>query len=181
MIMARYARIDAALTVTEWKEISDPSVISQHKKWSDGGLLVRPVEDSPVPTYRPELAKLDTVISVQPTKVVITHNIVPHGEEVQRLAVKAEANKRILERFPSWKQANMIAREGELLRTVLGQMLDANGSLMSARDLLDAEKEELKAINAGWAWIKAVRARSDEIEKLNPIPDDYDASKRWVV
>lgn len=179
--MARYARIDEALTVTQWINLDDPSVIAPQKKWSDGGLHVRPVEEGAVPEYRSELAKLNTIITVEPTRVLITHTVVPHGEDAQKMAIKKEANRRILERLPDWKQANMIARQGELLRIALGQMIDAQGQAIPARSLTESEIAELVVINAAWDWVKAIRTKSNEIELISPIPNDFDASSRWEV
>jgi predicted house-cleaning NTP pyrophosphatase (Maf/HAM1 superfamily) len=60
--------------------------------------------------------------------------------------VKAEAGKRILARYPQYKQANMTARAVELAA--------------------DNQKTgpEWTAIRAAWDWVKAVRAESNRIE-----------------
>lgn len=68
-------------------------------------------------------------------------------------AIKRQASILILTRFPAWKQANMTARGVELLDAKI-----ASGALSSA------EQAEDKALNTAWAWVKAVRARSDELE-----------------
>ena len=86
----------------------------------------------------------------------------------QRAAVKEEARRRILGRYPDWKQINMTARAGELIKLMV-----VKGSLT------EAEQAEVAALEAAWAWIKAVRARSDEIEAIDPIPADFAADSRW--
>jgi hypothetical protein len=83
-------------------------------------------------------------------------------------AVKAEARRRITQRFPDWKQANMTARGVELtFKLAQGQSLDA------------PEAAEVAALQAAWAWIKNVRSASDAIEALAPIPEDFASDIRW--
>lgn len=177
--MPRYARINADLTIARIVSGDEDFPIAP-KTLSDGGKFWRVVEedDTPVPTPL-QTIKIETI--VEPTRVHIKKTLVdlPNAEKIA--AIKNEANLRITSRFPSFKQANMIAREGELLRTVLGQMLDTNGNVLPARELTEAEQAELMAINAGWAWIKAIRTRSNELELMDPIPADYAADERWVV
>lgn len=66
--------------------------------------------------------------------------------------IKAEASVRILNQFPSWKQTNMTARAGEL------------SDLRHDRVLTEAESAERQALIGAFAWVKAVRTRSDELE-----------------
>jgi hypothetical protein len=83
-------------------------------------------------------------------------------------AVKAEARRRITQRFPDWKQANMTARGVELtFKLAQGQSLDAQ------------EAAEVAALQAAWSWIKAVRAASDAIEALAPMPADFASDTHW--
>lgn len=82
--------------------------------------------------------------------------------------VKAEARRRILGRFPDWKQQNMTARGVEL------QDVWRREGKWDA-----AETDEADALAAAWTWIKAVRSRSGEIEAMNPIPVDFAADARW--
>lgn len=77
----------------------------------------------------------------------------------QRIAeIKAEASRRILSRFPTWKQANMNMRATELVDVRLD------------RELTTEETAERDALLAAAAWIKAVRTASDDIEAA--LPDD---------
>lgn len=82
--------------------------------------------------------------------------------------VKAECRRRILARFPEWKQANMTARGVELQDS-----WRRNGTL-SADEQADAD-----SFAAAWAWIKSVRSASDVIESLETIPEDYAADHWW--
>lgn len=76
-------------------------------------------------------------------------------------AVKAEASRRILERYPTWKQANMNMRATELVDVRL------------ERELTTEETTEREALLTAAAWIKAVRTASDDIEAA--LPDDAEA------
>lgn len=82
--------------------------------------------------------------------------------------VKAEARRRILAVFPDWKQANMTARGVELQ-----DIWRRTGSWT------EQEQAEADALQAAWAWIKAVRSASDVLEAMSPIPGDYTDDKRW--
>lgn len=179
--MAKYARIGEDLTVVQFMEIANPNIISPHKKWSDGGLHVRPVVEGERPTFRPELAQISTRYAIEIDRVVIVHDLIDKTRPDQQLAVKSECRRRIIERFPDWKQANMTARSHELDRIQSGFMRDADGNRLEARDLTETEMAEERAIGQAWAWIKAVRAKSDEIEALDPVPADFDADERWSV
>jgi hypothetical protein len=66
-------------------------------------------------------------------------------------AIKAEARRRIVQRLPEWKQANMIARMTELLKIGAGSWTPENQAEVAALEYL-------------WDWVKAVRAKSDELE-----------------
>jgi len=101
------------------------------------------------------------------------------GPVVTALDVKMEANRRILAAYPSWKQANMLARDAELSRIQAGLMRDVNGDVMAARALSAEEIEEERALNAAWAWVGATRAASDAIEAQSPIPRDYTDDSYW--
>ena len=81
--------------------------------------------------------------------------------------VRAEARHRILAVYPEWAQANMTARAVELVKTL------ATGTLTAD------EQTELAALESAWAWIKSVRASSNTLEVMGPIPADYTADQRW--
>jgi hypothetical protein len=72
--------------------------------------------------------------------------VAPLARTLTATEVKAEARRRILTRFPEWKQANMTARGVELLniRVAIGSWTQA-------------QAEEAAALGAAWDWIKAAR------------------------
>lgn len=101
--------------------------------------------------------------------------------------IKAEAHRRIIERFPEWKQRNMTARGLEIRDAIdqrvlwlRQQQLATAGTVgfpaLSSDQLgeLDAvdpvtlltadEATERAAIKAAWEWVKAVRVESDRLE-----------------
>ena len=83
--------------------------------------------------------------------------------------IKKEAMRRILEVAPEHTQRNMIAKGVELLeKLVLGETLST---------------EELVFRNAAmqkWKDIETIRAKSNTLEKMDPIPDDYRDDKYWT-
>ena len=178
--MPRYARIDADLSIVRYA-VDDNMAIAQHKVHSDGGLFWRPVEEDANPPYvfGLETVKVETIVEVNRVHIKKTVEALPSQDQIG--AIKAQASERILKAYPSWKQANMTARQGELLRIVLGEMLDANGDLVTARALTVDEKAELMAINVSWDWIKKIRVRSNELEAMSPLPADYSSDSRWIV
>lgn len=81
--------------------------------------------------------------------------------------VKAEAYRRIVAICPEWKQRNLTAQA-----TILAEKGRANWTA-----------EELAAWDAGeaiWQSIAAIRAASDVIEAMDPIPQDYMDDKHWT-
>lgn len=145
-----------------------------------GGLPVaRPVEGDP-PAYNAALEQLaGPTYQIEPTKVVRKWTVERLPLAAQQAAVKAEARRRILARYPEWKQANMLARDGELQAIQLGTMRDDAGNAVAQRALTDAEKAEHVAIRKGWDWVKSVRVASDTLEAANPIPLDFTDNKHW--
>lgn len=93
--------------------------------------------------------------------------------------VKLEAGRRILEKLPSWKQSNLIAREAELIATEGGHLRDSNGVKLPARELTDDEVSELVYIKALWDWVKTVRAASGVIEQSPPAISELRTDNRW--
>lgn len=79
------------------------------------------------------------------------------------IAIKARANKIILERIPSWKQANMTARGVELVN------IKVSGVALSPEE----QGEEL-TMGEAWGWVKAVRTRSDDLEAAIAAGTDVD-------
>lgn len=82
----------------------------------------------------------------QPTDAEIAAAALPAAKAAKRTEIKAAARAQILARYPEWQQQNMTARAVELVS--LGQTTGP----------------EAQQIQAVWAWIKEVRARSDLLE-----------------
>ena len=81
--------------------------------------------------------------------------------------VKAEAGRRIVARYPEWKQRNMTARAVELLH------------IQASQPWTPEEQAEADALQAAWAWIASVRAASDVLEAMQPIPADWQSDQHW--
>lgn len=80
--------------------------------------------------------------------------------------IKAEAYRRIIVICPEWKQRN----------------LTAQASILAEKGRANWTAEELAAWDAGeaiWQSIAAIRAASDQLEAMDPIPDDYTDDKHW--
>lgn len=68
--------------------------------------------------------------------------------------IKGYAGRLILQRFPDWKQRNMIAFSLDLERRL------RRGETPSA-----AEQAQMNTIDSIWVWVKAVRSYSDTLEQ----------------
>lgn len=123
----------------------------------DGGPTWRPI------VYEGEGADEEIIVEFDKVRIVRSPISIPPTTIAD---VKAEAQRRIFGRYPQWKQANMTARAVELLQ--IGQ---TNWSA--------EEQAEAAALNAAWAWIKAIRTKSDEIELLEPLPADITHDSWW--
>lgn len=80
--------------------------------------------------------------------------------------VKAEAYRRIVAVCPEWKQRN----------------LTAQASILAEKGRENWTPEDLAAWEAGeaiWKSISAIRAASNEIEGMEPIPQDFADDKYW--
>lgn len=83
--------------------------------------------------------------------------------------VKQEAGRRILKFLPEWRQRNFTARAVELA-----------DKRASGQALTDAERAEEAAIRAAWAEVRRLRAVSNALEAMTPIPADYADDRHWV-
>jgi len=70
-------------------------------------------------------------------------------------------------RYPEWKQRNMTARAVELLH------------IQASQPWTPEEQAEADALQAAWAWIASVRAASDVLEAMQPIPADWQSDQHW--
>lgn len=78
--------------------------------------------------------------------------------------IRDEAARRILARYPIWRQMNMTARGVDLMRK-------------GEAAWQPAEAAEAAALQGAWDWIKAVRAASNAIEAA-PL-GDLTLDARW--
>lgn len=92
------------------------------------------------------------------------------GLEQRSKGVKAEAERRILKILPEYKQRNVIAKGLE--------MVLANGLDLSKWP--EAEQRRATTALAQWSEIEKIRAKSDELEAMEPIPPDYRNDKYWT-
>jgi hypothetical protein len=90
------------------------------------------------------------------------------NKDITDADIKAEARSRILTVFPDWRQANMTARGVELQ-----DIWRRKGTWTQQ------EQAEADALQAAWDWIKSVRAASDTIEAMQPLPGDYRDDRHW--
>lgn len=81
--------------------------------------------------------------------------------------VKQEAGRRVLAIAPDYRQRNMLARTAQLLR-------------IGEANLTQSQRDEVLAIERVWETIQMIRARSDAIEAMQPIPPDYTDDKYWA-
>ena len=80
--------------------------------------------------------------------------------------VKAEAGRRIVAICPEWRQRN----------------LTAQASILAEKGRDNWSAAEIAAWNAGsaiWASITAIRAASDVIEAMDPIPGNFETLSAW--
>lgn len=161
----RHALIDEDLSVAGYRDV-DPSDVPSHKLRSDGGKFLRPVSDPGQPNFNALLETVAKTVTVETGQVIVSYSISRRSEDEQRRAVKAEAGRRILERFPEWKQANMTARSVELIRK-------------GEQNWTTEEAQEAAAIQSARDWVKAVREASNVIEASAVIPVDFSDNSYW--
>lgn len=136
---------------------------------------VYPVSIADAPPYDRDTERL---VQAEPTLVggrwVRGWTVVPltADELAQRRAamvegVKQEAGRRILAIAPEWKQRNMLARSAQFLR-------------IGEANLTQEQRDEVLAIELIWETIQMIRAKSDLIEAMDPIPPDYTDDKYWT-
>lgn len=88
------------------------------------------------------------------------------SSEVTAAMVKAEARRRIIAIADEDRQRNLTARGVELLR-------------IGPASWTPDEQAEANAIDAVWQQIKAIRAASDVIEAMDPLPADFTDPAYW--
>jgi len=83
-----------------------------------------------------------------------------------RDGVKKEASRRIVAICPEWKQLNLTAQTSILVKKGV-----ANWTAEDAATW--AKSEQI------WSQIAAVRAASDRLEDMNPLPSNYTDDDYW--
>lgn len=152
--------------------VSFPSTISDEIKAS---YQVYPVIEEPSPVYNEATQR---IVRQQPQIVnnqwFIKWSIVDKTEEEkiqyredQIRKVKAEAKRRIISIVPEWKQRNMIAHRLELL-------------LIGKDAWTQEQRDENLALELIWETVKMIRVKSDALEAINPIPEDFADDRHWV-
>lgn len=159
--MTRYARINTQNEIDDIRDLLEQPDPNPTKGWR-----WLPIVVGEMPSYeaRIERAVMNRVVGAKQVAEVWEVVRVPRDDQI--LAVKAEAQRRIFDRFPQWKQANMTARAVEIVR-------------MGEGNWTPEVKTEADALDGAWAWIKSVRDASNTIEALDPIPSDFSDDARW--
>ena len=83
--------------------------------------------------------------------------------------VKTEAQRRIFEIMPDWKQTNTIAMAVQATTQYGADITNWPADLQAKAALA----------NTAWALIEAIRKNSDRIEDMDPIPFDFTDNKWW--
>lgn len=148
----------------------DPANVPQHKLDTDGGKMLRPFVAVAEPDHEPTLEAATVAVEITPEQVTQVWTVQRRSLEVQHAAVKTECGRRIYTPFPQWKQANLTARTAELVNKKVE---------FGALALTPEETVEFAALQSIWDWIKAVRAASDALEAMDPIPLSYQSDQHW--
>lgn len=80
--------------------------------------------------------------------------------------VKEEAHRRIVQLAPEWKQINLLARSTELIK-------------IGKQNWTSEQQQEAFLIETIWNKIKHIRSKSDQLEAMNPIPEDFTNDEYW--
>lgn len=165
--MARYAHIrDGAV----WRRLELTEAPPAHKPFLVPIVEIKPPFDS----FRQYLS--GPVETIESNEVVQTWTVENIPLDTLKGYVKQEAQRRIIAITGAsdimsclTKQLNAQMRAAELIN------IKAEGGQLTAEQ--EAEAAALQALADS---IKAIRAKSNEIEALDPIPADYAADARWT-
>lgn len=155
--MAKYGRVEDG-QILEYREFADGE-IPAHKAH-----LWKIVEDT-VPEHD-EFYQILTgpVLDIQEDKLVFAYTLFPRPLNEMKRMVKEEAERRILKKYPMWKQNNMLLDK----INILGK------EVKTSEDL-----EALAVIETSFQEINYIRERSNIIEAMEPIPSDYMIEDYW--
>jgi hypothetical protein len=155
----RYARVENN-QIVEYRDFADGE-IPAHK-----AQLWRVVEDI-IPSYNPFYQVIfGPEVVIEEYKVRYVYTIEDKDPVELKYLVKAEAQNRILSKYPLWKQNNLLISKVELV---------------AKASLTQEEQAALDDINSQLQEIKEIRDFSDVLEAMTPIPEDYRDNKYWQV
>lgn len=168
--MTVYALVGPDNTIDRMQSGIDPTVQTR------AGWRWLPIDPGQPPDYVPGLETVSSVHVVYEDHVAVEWTVSRVPIEHQRLAVKSEAQRRII----------ALTGQTELIACMIKQS-NAN---MRANELTDkrvsggtltAEEEAEAAALRGLATaLKAIKAASNVIEAMDPIPLDYTSDSYWV-
>lgn len=129
------------------------------------------VEDRPAITAAQVMQKADPVlngafVSVGWTVRDKTQAELDADREKKIADIKAEAHRRIVALCPEWKQRNLTAQAAQLAKKGESNWTQEEADAWAAGEAL-------------WAQIAAIRAASDAIELMDPLPDDIQNTEYW--
>lgn len=158
---------DGRVADIKQKSIED---VPEHKRY-----LWRTIIDSP-PTYN---SWLETIAhddwEIDDTNAVMKYTITPKDRATHIAAVKAEAQRRIILRTGGQDLMGAVIKQLNALMkavTVVNKKVD--------NTVLSEDLENAAVLTALAADIEFIRNRSNAIELLDPIPEDYAADYRWT-
>ena len=155
----RYARVEDN-KIVEYRDFADGE-IPAHK-----AQLWKVVEDI-IPSYNPFYQVIfGPEVVIEEYKVRYVYTIEDKDPVELKYLVKAEAQNRILSKYPLWKQNNLLILKVELV---------------AKATLTQEEQAALDDINSQLQEIKEIRDFSDVLEAMTPIPEDYRDNKYWQV
>lgn len=153
----KYARVEDN-TIIEYREFAEGE-IPAHKSH-----LWRIVEDI-APSYNPFYQVIfGPEVVIEEDKVRYVYTIEDKDPIELKYLVKAEAENRILSKYPLWKQNNMLAEKMILLN----------------KSRTAEEEQQLADIEEGFAFINNIRQRSGVVESMDPIPENYRSNEYWT-
>ena len=167
--MTTYALIRPDNSIDRVQSNVDPDVLTK------AGYKWIPVEDTVAPAHVPSLEMAISQRVVSNGKAVLQWTVARRSLDEQKAAVKDEAQRRIIALTGKTnlqdcmiKQFNALMRAGGITdKRVSGEVLTAE------------EEAEADALRGLAVRVKAIRAASNVIEAMDPIPSDYTDGKYW--
>jgi hypothetical protein len=169
--MPRYACVTAQDVIREMRDHAAPPDPNPAK-----GFRWVTVDDVAAPAHVAELETVTPTYAVGANAVTRQWAKTRRSLDEQKAAVKAEAQRRIIALTGRMalmdcmiKQSNANMRANEL-----------NDKRISGGTLTAEEETEATALRNLATAIKAIRAKSNDIELMDPIPLDYTADGYWA-